>query len=108
MARVDLSQHFKEYMHVAFSASNGKGSAAHIVHHCLTFGLSLLLPLWIELKKGIVVFAIQIFQETITSLVIFMKEEQRLETGVGWFSRPLYNWSSCHNRFLCGVEKEEY
>lgn len=95
-------------MHVAFSASNGKGSAAHIVHHCLTFGLSLLLPLWIELKKGIVVFAIQIFQETITSLVIFMKEEQRLETGVGWFSRPLYNWSSCHNRFLCGVEKEEY
>ncbi|XP_010999803.1 PREDICTED: L-type lectin-domain containing receptor kinase S.6 [Populus euphratica] len=33
VAQVDLSQHFKEYMHVGFSASNGQGSAVHIVDH---------------------------------------------------------------------------
>ncbi|KAJ6412537.1 hypothetical protein OIU84_005566 [Salix udensis] len=31
VAQVDLSEHFKEYMHVGFSASNGQGSAIHIV-----------------------------------------------------------------------------
>ncbi|KAI5589370.1 hypothetical protein BDE02_05G158300 [Populus trichocarpa] len=33
VAQVDLSEHFKEYMHVGFSASNGHGSAVHIVDH---------------------------------------------------------------------------
>ncbi|CAK7346814.1 unnamed protein product [Dovyalis caffra] len=33
VAQVDLSEHFKEYMHVGFSASNGQGSAVHIVDH---------------------------------------------------------------------------
>uniref|UniRef100_A0A6N2N008 non-specific serine/threonine protein kinase n=1 Tax=Salix viminalis TaxID=40686 RepID=A0A6N2N008_SALVM len=31
LIQVDLSEHFKEYMHVGFSASNGQGSAIHIV-----------------------------------------------------------------------------
>ncbi|KAF9682730.1 hypothetical protein SADUNF_Sadunf05G0139000 [Salix dunnii] len=31
VAQVDLSEHFKEYMHVGFSASNGQGSAIHNV-----------------------------------------------------------------------------
>ncbi|KAI6689515.1 hypothetical protein NL676_026343 [Syzygium grande] len=41
VAQIDLSRHFKEYMHVGFSASNGKGSAVHIVSHWRfrTFGL---------------------------------------------------------------------
>ncbi|KAJ6930786.1 L-type lectin-domain containing receptor kinase S.6 [Populus alba x Populus x berolinensis] len=33
VAQVDLSESFKEYMHVGFSASNGQGSAVHIVDH---------------------------------------------------------------------------
>ncbi|KAF2296572.1 hypothetical protein GH714_000281 [Hevea brasiliensis] len=32
-ARIDLSEYVKEYMHVGFSASNGQGSAFHIVDH---------------------------------------------------------------------------
>lgn len=32
-AEVDLSMYFKEYMHVGFTASNGQGSAMHIVDH---------------------------------------------------------------------------
>ncbi|KAM7252841.1 hypothetical protein ACFE04_025459 [Oxalis oulophora] len=32
-AYVDLSNQFHEYMHVGFSASNGQGSAVHIVSH---------------------------------------------------------------------------
>lgn len=28
---IDLSKHFKEFMHVGFSASNGRGSAIHVV-----------------------------------------------------------------------------
>ncbi|KAI3442653.1 Protein kinase domain-containing protein [Psidium guajava] len=41
VAQIDLSKHFKEYMHVGFSASNSKGSAVHIVSHWRfrTFGL---------------------------------------------------------------------
>ncbi|KAF5735370.1 hypothetical protein HS088_TW15G00872 [Tripterygium wilfordii] len=31
VAEIDLSKQFKEYMHVGFSASNGQGSANHIV-----------------------------------------------------------------------------
>ncbi|WJX20643.1 non-specific serine/threonine protein kinase [Trifolium repens] len=30
---IDLSERFKEFMHVGFSASNGKGSSFHLVHH---------------------------------------------------------------------------
>ncbi|XP_004496496.1 L-type lectin-domain containing receptor kinase S.6 [Cicer arietinum] len=30
---VDLSERFKEFMHVGFSASNGQGSSFHLVHH---------------------------------------------------------------------------
>ncbi|WJX14446.1 non-specific serine/threonine protein kinase [Trifolium repens] len=30
---IDLSERFKEFMHVGFSASNGKGSSIHLVHH---------------------------------------------------------------------------
>ncbi|XP_058740624.1 L-type lectin-domain containing receptor kinase S.6 [Vicia villosa] len=30
---VDVSERFKEFMHVGFSASNGKGSSIHLVHH---------------------------------------------------------------------------
>jgi len=30
---IDLSERFKEFMHVGFSASNGKGSSTHLVHH---------------------------------------------------------------------------
>ncbi|GAU32309.1 hypothetical protein TSUD_43500 [Trifolium subterraneum] len=30
---IDLSEIFKEFMHVGFSASNGKGSSIHFVHH---------------------------------------------------------------------------
>ncbi|XP_022766299.1 L-type lectin-domain containing receptor kinase S.6 [Durio zibethinus] len=33
VSQIDLSNQFKEYMHVAFSASNGQGSAMHIVEH---------------------------------------------------------------------------
>ncbi|KAF7819827.1 L-type lectin-domain containing receptor kinase S.6 [Senna tora] len=33
IAQIDLSQKLKEFMHVGFSASNGKGSSIHIVHH---------------------------------------------------------------------------
>ncbi|XVE95664.1 hypothetical protein REPUB_Repub02eG0118100 [Reevesia pubescens] len=33
VAQIDLSKQFKEYMHVGFSASNGQGSAMHIVEH---------------------------------------------------------------------------
>ncbi|XWS15242.1 hypothetical protein CRYUN_Cryun35bG0077900 [Craigia yunnanensis] len=33
VAQIDLSMQFKEYMHVGFSASNGQGSAMHIVDH---------------------------------------------------------------------------
>ncbi|KAL4272769.1 hypothetical protein GQ457_13G010620 [Hibiscus cannabinus] len=33
VAQLDLSNHFKEYMHVGFSASNGQGSAMHVVEH---------------------------------------------------------------------------
>ncbi|XP_065882217.1 L-type lectin-domain containing receptor kinase S.6 [Euphorbia lathyris] len=32
-ARIDLSEHFKEYMNVGFTAGNGQGSAVHIVDH---------------------------------------------------------------------------
>lgn len=32
-AEIDLSNQFKEFMHVGFSASNGRGSAMHIVDH---------------------------------------------------------------------------
>ncbi|XP_034676016.1 L-type lectin-domain containing receptor kinase S.6 [Vitis riparia] len=32
VAQIDLSRHFKEFMHVGFSASNGPGSAGHIVN----------------------------------------------------------------------------
>ncbi|XVF39113.1 hypothetical protein PTKIN_Ptkin01aG0009300 [Pterospermum kingtungense] len=35
VAQTDLSNQFKEYMHVGFSASNGQGSATHIVDHWL-------------------------------------------------------------------------
>ncbi|XP_047340582.1 L-type lectin-domain containing receptor kinase S.6 [Impatiens glandulifera] len=31
VASIDLSQHFKEFMHVGFSASNGRGSALHLL-----------------------------------------------------------------------------
>jgi hypothetical protein len=30
---IDLSERFKEFMRVGFSASNGKGSSIHLVHH---------------------------------------------------------------------------
>ncbi|CAL5209418.1 unnamed protein product [Lathyrus oleraceus] len=30
---IDLSEIFREFMHVGFSASNGKGSSIHLVHH---------------------------------------------------------------------------
>ncbi|KAE8694738.1 L-type lectin-domain containing receptor kinase S.6 [Hibiscus syriacus] len=33
VAQLDLSNQFKEYMHVGFSASNGQGSAMHIIEH---------------------------------------------------------------------------
>ncbi|CAN0921531.1 L-type lectin-domain containing receptor kinase S.6 [Linum grandiflorum] len=33
VAKADLSNHFKEFMFVGFSASNGKGSAVHLVTH---------------------------------------------------------------------------
>ncbi|EEF36205.1 kinase, putative [Ricinus communis] len=32
-ARVDLSENFKEFMHVGFTASNGQGSAVHLIDH---------------------------------------------------------------------------
>ncbi|WCJ43398.1 Concanavalin A-like lectin protein kinase family protein [Euphorbia peplus] len=32
-ARIDLSEHFKEYMNVGFTAGNGQGSAVHVVEH---------------------------------------------------------------------------
>ncbi|KAH7836186.1 hypothetical protein Vadar_033544 [Vaccinium darrowii] len=31
IAQINLSKHFKEFMHVGFSASNGRGSAVHLV-----------------------------------------------------------------------------
>lgn len=31
VAQIDLSRHFREFMHVGFSASNGPGSASHVV-----------------------------------------------------------------------------
>ncbi|PKI55596.1 hypothetical protein CRG98_023989 [Punica granatum] len=31
VAQIDLSKHFREFMHVGFSASNGQGSANHII-----------------------------------------------------------------------------
>ncbi|XVE55187.1 hypothetical protein DITRI_Ditri03aG0139400 [Diplodiscus trichospermus] len=33
VAHIDLSDQFKKYMHVGFSASNGQGSAMHIIDH---------------------------------------------------------------------------
>ncbi|KAK7279860.1 hypothetical protein RJT34_24919 [Clitoria ternatea] len=41
-SKVDLSQRFKDEMHVGFSASNGQGSSLHLVHHWQfkTFGHS--------------------------------------------------------------------
>ncbi|KAK2989248.1 hypothetical protein RJ640_031000 [Escallonia rubra] len=41
VTQIDLSKQFKEFMHVGFSASNGQGSAAHIVDRWRfkTFGL---------------------------------------------------------------------
>ncbi|KAJ7969840.1 putative Kinase [Quillaja saponaria] len=33
VSQIDLSNQFKEYMHVGFSASNGQGSGNHIVDH---------------------------------------------------------------------------
>ncbi|KZV58216.1 Kinase [Dorcoceras hygrometricum] len=33
VAQIDLSKQFKEFMHVGFSASNGRGSSAHVVDH---------------------------------------------------------------------------
>ncbi|GMH22291.1 hypothetical protein Nepgr_024134 [Nepenthes gracilis] len=40
-AQIDLSKHLKEFMHIGFSASNGHGSAVHIVDRWRfeTFGL---------------------------------------------------------------------
>ncbi|XP_057426957.1 L-type lectin-domain containing receptor kinase S.6 [Lotus japonicus] len=32
-SQIDLSQRFKDFMHVGFSASNGQGSSIHLVHH---------------------------------------------------------------------------
>ncbi|XP_050208095.1 L-type lectin-domain containing receptor kinase S.6 [Mercurialis annua] len=32
-ARVDLSENFKEFMHIGFTASNGQGSAVHLIDH---------------------------------------------------------------------------
>ncbi|KAK7343723.1 hypothetical protein VNO77_12710 [Canavalia gladiata] len=41
-SQIDLSDRFKAFMHVGFSASNGQGSAIHLVHHWQfkTFGYS--------------------------------------------------------------------
>jgi hypothetical protein len=41
VGKIDLSKQFKEYMHVGFSASNGQGSAIHLVDRWQfkTFGL---------------------------------------------------------------------
>ncbi|KAI4348062.1 hypothetical protein L6164_008823 [Bauhinia variegata] len=33
VSQIDLSEEFNEFMHVGFSASNGKGSAIHLVDH---------------------------------------------------------------------------
>ncbi|KAJ4836487.1 hypothetical protein Tsubulata_022358 [Turnera subulata] len=33
VAEIDLSSHFKDYMYVGFSASNGQGSSLHLVDH---------------------------------------------------------------------------
>ncbi|XP_027367634.1 L-type lectin-domain containing receptor kinase S.6 [Abrus precatorius] len=32
-SQIDLSEKFKDFMHVGFSASNGQGSGVHLVHH---------------------------------------------------------------------------
>ncbi|XP_061342034.1 L-type lectin-domain containing receptor kinase S.6 [Gastrolobium bilobum] len=42
-SQIDLSEKFKEFMHVGFSASNGQGSGIHLVDHWQfkTFGYSL-------------------------------------------------------------------
>ncbi|KAK9270335.1 hypothetical protein L1049_025914 [Liquidambar formosana] len=47
VAQIDLSKQFKEFMHVGFSASNGQGSASHIVDRWRfkTFGSFSAIPL---------------------------------------------------------------